>query len=435
MPVYWFALLISVLLSASSTDMLTLPSPFVTAFGMVMLWGVMAKGFAILNAQQVLRQQASFDQAARKLSRQLNCLRWLWLPLGAVGLTACGFSQAVEDSPIGASMALGAMGMLIPSLAAVASTWLAERQFSDWVGEAEPVQNESDSPSRFPTLHAVMESLRLQAAWILLPVLFVFAVIDVVNFGFVGADSQHRWVGGAAGLLCLPFFLPMLIRFIWNTRRCEHDPQSAWLVDVVRASGLRHFRIRRWETEGRICSALVAGFIPGFRMLLLSDALLDRLDRKSTTMVVLHELAHVRRWHIALRMLTLVPTWGIVGFIGSHFAGAPLQQGAVVAAGLLLTLLALRWVSHATELDADRYACSLAAQIAAADSGNRLQGAVPASEVDAAYVLASALVDVCCDNPKACRASWMHPSLATRVDRLHRVANPAVSQQSSLQQV
>jgi Zn-dependent protease with chaperone function len=76
----------------------------------------------------------------------------------------------------------------------------------------------------------------------------------------------------------------------------------------------------------------------------------------------------------------------------------------------------LRVVSHATELDADREACRLAERAAPQVSG------IPATRREAAAQLAAALDSLTAGAPRARRRTWLHPSIADRLDALLRIA-------------
>jgi Zn-dependent protease with chaperone function len=129
-------------------------------------------------------------------------------------------------------------------------------------------------------------------------------------------------------------------------------------------------------------------------------------------MVVLHELAHIRRRHLPQRLAALVPVWAVAMGVTRVLAGVPLADVAGIVAGLLASLAALRWIAYRTEFDADRCAVELAMKIA-----GKVEG-VPGTVAEAGKSLASALMVVTIDHPQSRQASWMHPSIEERCRRL-----------------
>ena len=120
-------------------------------------------------------------------------------------------------------------------------------------------------------------------------------------------------------LLFVPLGLPWLIRHLFKTSRLDRSTET-WIEQIMTAAGLKRTRIVRWHTGRRSFNAMVAGFIPPLRTLLVSDRLLDELPREQVAMVVLHEAAHLRRFHVPTRMLTIVAAWLLGGLI-THLAG------------------------------------------------------------------------------------------------------------------
>ena len=408
MPLFWFALLISVLASGSlAGETPAIASPISTGFGLLMLWGLAAKILALWAAKRVLSGAQSIEISHQRLLDRLELVRWCWLPVGAIGLTMMGFGDFTRELPLPAeSMALRAIVLLLPSLFVVASTWAADQQFADWADSHQPTGIERPS-----IVAALWDSFRMQAAWLLVPVIVIFAVIDVTR-AIAGPGGASEYSVALVALGSLPILFPLLVGVIWRTRRISEEPSAAWSGEFLRSAGFRGIRLRVWDTDRRVCTALVAGVIPGFRLMLLSDALLARLSQRQTQMVMLHELAHVARFHMLLRMASVGIIWLVIAVGFSQLPESDLLRIAGTALGVVLTFGLLSLTSHLTELDADQYACGMAQRLH--DTGSSF--GLPQEE--AARELAMALKIVCRDNPKARRASWMHPSLDMRTGRL-----------------
>jgi Zn-dependent protease with chaperone function len=214
--------------------------------------------------------------------------------------------------------------------------------------------------------------------------------------------------------------LPWLIRHLFKTSPLS-QPTDLWIRQLMTAAGLRRTRAVRWNTDGRTFNAMVAGFVPPLRTLLVSDRLVDELPRQQIAMVVLHEAAHLRRRHVPIRMLALLPAWG-AGVLVTKIAG---QQSWAVAAGsvvgILLTMLILRIVAYRTEHDADVQACRLAAEM----SGQVED--VPATYEHASEALSAALLRVTFDHPAGRKATWLHPGVAERVAWMRRQREAPIS--------
>ena len=138
-------------------------------------------------------------------------------------------------------------------------------------------------------------------------------------------------------------------------------------------------------------------------------------------MVVLHEAAHLRRRHVPIRMLAILPAWG-AGALVTRMVG---QQSWAVAAGsvvgILLTMLILRIVAYRTEHDADVQACQLAAEIS-----GQVENVPPSYEL-ASEALSAALMRVTFEHPGGRRATWLHPGVAERVAWMRRQRRVPIS--------
>ncbi len=138
-------------------------------------------------------------------------------------------------------------------------------------------------------------------------------------------------------------------------------------------------------------------------------------------MIVLHEVAHCRRWHVGWRVLPLLammlPALLVIGsesvFMDRDWSvgPSPFWQFSAIMAGMGVSCYLLSLIAKWTELDADRLAVWLAAQ---PDHGTKKpeQWSVMTQQT-AARALIHALEKLT-PAAHATRETWLHPSLARR---------------------
>lgn len=401
MPLYWFLLVITSLACDSIPGRdVPLAQSVMASLCLLSGWALLTRLAARSAARQVLSEAVPAGPAAIALGHQMEVLRWLGLAMSLLALIGFGLAGLIQQLPWGGEwITLRALLLLLPGVAATAWSWWCELRFEMAAHAYQP-------PQRW--LSHLMDTFRLQAAWLILPILVMLAVLDLTQ-SLLNIDSaQGAIVGGIAALVVLPLLLPTILGRIWSLRLIPDASTALWCDSLVAATGVRGLQLRQWDTGGCFCTALVAGFVPHFRRLLLSDALLWRLNREQTAMVVLHELAHLRRWHLPLRLLVLLPVWGAASAVSQALGDFPWADVAGIAAGLAASLLVLRAVAYRTEFDADATACRMATAI-----GGRVEG-VPTGFPAAASALADALDRVTADSPDSRRATWLHPSIDSR---------------------
>jgi Zn-dependent protease with chaperone function len=348
----------------------------------------------------------------------MEFLRWIGLGLSLLVLVGFGLASSIDRLELAnQSITFRALLLLIPGLAATLWSWNCEISYDLAVHRA--VNGVIDGrgtthakePSRWSQLWSMF---RLQAAWLVIPVLVLLAVIDFVQWALGFDPATGALVSGGVALLALPLLLPTILGRIWTLRPVADKDLDQWLNSLVRANGTRGLRVLEWQTDGSFCTAMVAGFLPGFRRLLLSDGLLWRLSRQQTAMVVLHELAHLRRFHLPLRMFVLVPVWGAASAATQAMGDFQYADVCGIGVGLICSLLSLRWIAYRTEFDADAVAVRLAVSL-----GGKVPF-VPDNAADASAALADALLLVTADQPSSRKATWMHPSIDARTQALLR---------------
>jgi Zn-dependent protease with chaperone function len=372
---------------------------------MVLAWALLTHVGARVCANQVRREQLDPLVGATILEQQLAAFRWLGLGVVVLCLAGFGLARSLESVAIlERSIVLQALILLMPGMAILAATWSAENCYGMWLGYTRSgLKNH---------LRSMWQSFRSGVAWLIAPVLIVMGMSDLIAMLPI-SPTLAGWLTAAMILFLVPLGLPWLIRHLFRTSRLN-AAEDAWIGELVAAAGLRRTRAVRWQTGGQSFNAMVAGFVPPLRTLLISDRLLDELPREQIAMVVLHEAAHLRRRHVPIRMLSILPAWA-AGALVTHLAGEhswALAAGTLV--GIAMTMWILRLVAYRTEFDADFQACRMAVEVSAAVDH------VPETFERAAEALALALQRVTFDQPQTRKATWLHPGVADRVDWIRR---------------
>jgi Zn-dependent protease with chaperone function len=106
---------------------------------------------------------------------------------------------------------------------------------------------------------------------------------------------------GALGLVFLLF--PVFLRVLWNARPFPCGPMRDRLLAFGARFGRGMNHVLLWNTHRQIANAVVAGFVPRFRVVLLSDGLVENLNEEEVEAVLGHEAGHVVHRHMLLRLL------------------------------------------------------------------------------------------------------------------------------------
>lgn len=256
---------------------------------------------------------------------------------------------------------------------------------------------------------------------ILAPLLLVAFTQDVLRaIATESAISQYGWILHISFLVMLLWLLPFWLRQLWKARPLPANPLRHRLEGAAARVHLRLRDFLVWPTNGQVANAVVAGFAARTRYVYLTDRLLQLLDEDELEAVLLHEAAHIQRWHLWLRMLLLalpMMLWGVVAQ-GWPAASVSLQHmiaeagiPSIAQTTLLLPLLACLYAavvlgatSRWLEFDADLFALKHQSHAANQDPP-----------------LVAALSKLATVTPDADRSSWMHPSLRSRIEFLMHV--------------
>ena len=222
----------------------------------------------------------------------------------------------------------------------------------------------------------------------------------------------------AAGLLVVAIpvalaFFPLLLRVLWATRPLPPGPLRDRLEGVCRRAGVRCRELRLWDAGSpRVVTAAVAGDLPGWRTVFLTVPLLRDVPAAERDAVLAHEIAHVRRHHLAIYaiLVAALAAWLAAGHDAAARAFGPLTPAYTVTLLALAAAFVRGWfgvVSRRFERQAD------------------LDGA---ALVGAPEAMASALERAArmAEQPVT-RRQWRHGSIASRLTAVRgAAADPAV---------
>ncbi len=254
-----------------------------------------------------------------------------------------------------------------PELLVVLAPWLAL--------EVASIDARARMQARDPRTRIHLRVLQLRMlAGALLPVvayLIVSGSVGRIEPLRVRIEEISLWSAGFSLVLLLmvALLLPTLLRVVWATRRFGEGEFVERLFQAVATRA--RFRCRGlylWDTGGTMANAAIVGFGPAHRLVLVSDALLARLEPGEVAAVFAHEIAHAKKHHVLVFGL-----WTLAWFLGlelllssavpaaedaSEAFGVVVETGGLFG-GIALGALLFGFVSRRIELQADLYASKL----------------------------------------------------------------------------
>lgn len=300
--------------------------------------------------------------------------------------------------------------LLLPIVASLLASWW-------WQFEAERaliVVASADPQRNGPTRRHEYLAARAREQLLLpvLPVVLLVAVQDAWQWCW----PERAQSGGAnlislVALVGIAALFPWLLRQAWRARPLPPCALRTRLAGLADREGWAPREILVWPTGGRLANAAVSGLVPPWRYVFLTDALVERLSEDEVAAVFCHELAHVRRRHLPLRLaVMLLPAALWLACLELWPARiAPVGWFVPLAALAAYLAIAAAGVSRLLELDADAWACR------SIDGGGELNPAGVAR-------FAATLEKLAQINGGGRGRSWLHPSLARRAAFLAEVA-------------
>ncbi len=261
---------------------------------------------------------------------------------------------------------------------------------------------------------------------LVVPVLTVLGFQDATRHFLPEAeDGVLLAAAHVPALVFLAILFPSLLRHVWQTRPLEPGPLRDRLESTARRAGFKARDILVWNTGGMMLNAAVAGFVPVFRYVFLTDGLLNRLSDAQIQAVFGHEIGHLRHRHLFLRIVAMFAPVGLGLLVDGVFPGflhevsggissesdmPPLVMGVLALVGLAGYLLFVFGpYCRLLEGQADLFGC-------------RALAAAAQAEPVATYV--SALEDLASAGAiDRERSSWQHASIAARVAFVRRIAS------------
>ncbi|HQR43315.1 MAG TPA: M48 family metallopeptidase [Gemmatales bacterium] len=273
-----------------------------------------------------------------------------------------------------------------------------------------------------PSLREFLKNLSRYHLAMMLEPLCVFAAIQSVMQGY---DAGWNWwliIGyGIVCLLAIAWFLPWVWTKAWDTEPLPAGPRRDLLRRLCERLQIPLTNLLLWNTQHHQAAALLVGYLPQPRFVILSDLLVDQLTDEELSSVLAHELGHVRYHHLPVMLVFLLFSlilWTLASWLvqmqlsSSSFLDQLLLQTAMLCAMMLYVRFTLGDLSRRLEREADLMAC-----LAWHDKSPSYGLAVFASTLHKVAQLNGESPD---------HHSWLHGSITSRLEALELLVNDPV---------
>jgi STE24 endopeptidase len=154
-----------------------------------------------------------------------------------------------------------------------------------------------------------------QSAGLIMPVVLLYVIRrDILARYFPAwnespfAEPLEIMVLGSLVLAASPLF----VRLAWPTRPLPDGPLRRRLERIAERVNFGFTDVLVWDTGNMMVNACVTGILPGFRYVLLTDALIETLSPLEVAAVFGHEIGHIAHRHLLYFGFFFVGSLGVL---------------------------------------------------------------------------------------------------------------------------
>jgi STE24 endopeptidase len=389
---------------------------------------VAAAAFRTALSLRAMGRRDELSPSALRRHGLLSMAAQVWLVAGLAGVILLGYGRWVLRGLGLAHVPLvGEVVLLLPFLVALVLDWLLEYPFYRAMrlrlGQGQLQDGAPPRPGW--TLGEYIEyNLRHNVLFIAAPVGLIVLASDSLSLAaplLPAHLAEPVVLGASAAWSALVFVLaPVLIVRVWRTRRLPDGLLREALLHTCRQLRLKVRELLLWRTGGMIVNAGVMGLVAPVRYVLLTDALLERMDRRQVLAVFAHEAGHILSHHlfysvlfamVSVSLCSLAGDWAVERLGGSPAAAQAASLGLLLATwGVLFGFISRRFERQSDVIGA------WASGPAGPDPSGRVTP-------EGAAVFASALQRVAeLSGIPPRQRKWRHGSIASRVEYIFRLS-------------
>jgi STE24 endopeptidase len=431
--------------------------------GGITLVAIMALGLGFWVVFQVSHSSQAKSKLRRRYALGARCLTILALAVYAWIIHSVGWSKLVRTNwGLSRLILVDDFVVFLPYLLIQVLIWwgsfFAERALQVRLGLAA-----ARGLGRYLVLRG------RQSLGLILPVILMYVIRrDVLERFFPGWDESP--LVGPIGMVAVGAFVlaivPLFVRLAWPTSSLPEGPLRRRLERIADRVGFRYTDVLIWDTGGMMVNACVTGILPGFRYVLLSDALLESLTPLEVAAVFGHEIGHIAHRHFIYFAFFFIGSLAILSVLAEVlaksapfllnlawlFPGSPPVLNEVLQGAVLLLVLGLYFwlifghISRRFERQADVYGskvvscdlrdCPPHTDLDTDGSPEPVRRRKPTLCPVGIRIFADALMNVARSNGMDCNGrSWRHGSISTRVAFLEGLERHPEREQSFQQGV
>ncbi len=300
----------------------------------VTVYVLIAAAIASLDSQtalRTLRNRGELPRAAARRHSILTGLGRLWLVAGTAWLVLLGYGEWIMISlklvyvPL-----IGTVLLFVPFFIALLGVWWAEYPFYIAIKRQVAEQQRLTgvqmrggwSPGEYFSYN-----IRHNLLFLAVPVGAVVLIGDCLDLylaPLLPEDSAGAIMLAAILLtsVCVFTLAPLAIVRIWRTEKLPPGELRSELEDVSRSLKLRYRDLLVWRSGGMIINAGVLGLIGPARYVLLTDAMIEHMDRRCIKAVFAHEAGHIVSHHILYSVIFAMAAAGVSMLASTAVASA-----------------------------------------------------------------------------------------------------------------
>jgi Zn-dependent protease with chaperone function len=389
----------------------------------------------------VLRRGLDGPGGLRRLERANRTMRWMQRAAvftvvgGLVGLgLRASVRRFVGDPPL-----LDEALSLAPALVAITLAWWIFHPFEQRSRESMLLRRLDEGlPVQAPPARAAWVAIQVRSQLLVLLMPFALLLLGGESMRLVvgGIDDAPDWMaiaGSGVVFLLVALLAPAMVVRLVGARPLPPGEVREALESMCRTTGVRVRDLLIWPTGGIVVNAGVTGLVAPLRWVMLTDGLLETLERRQVLAVMAHELGHVRRHHMPWMGLSIVALaiglgaaldpvaaavrewrWSLGGDLDAAMRDLDRIELATIGLVLLGVLVGFGWVSRRFERQADAFAAASMSELEAGTSAEAVIGTedVTPTGVEAMSTALSAVADA--NGVAVEKFTWRHGSIASR---------------------